>query len=60
MTPAELRSIGENLYGESWKHVLAEKMFVTPRCVRYWAAGERTIHPVFALRIRSLAAESAK
>ena len=56
MTAAELRSIGESLYGLRWKVRLAEELSVTPRCVRYWLAGERKLHPVFALRIRSLAA----
>jgi hypothetical protein len=59
LTPAELRSLGEKFYGPRWKHELAEKMFVTPRCVRYWATGECKIHPVFALRIRELGAERA-
>jgi hypothetical protein len=58
MTPDELRTLGEKLYGPHWKHAFAEKMFVTPRCVRYWAAGERKIHPVFEMRIRALAAEA--
>lgn len=60
MTPSELRSLGEKYFGPRWKFELAEKMFVTPRCVRYWLSGERKIHPVFAERIRALAAESAE
>lgn len=58
MTPIELQRIGKKLYGPRWKCILAGKLFVTPRCVRYWLAGERKIHPVFAHRIRALAAEA--
>jgi hypothetical protein len=61
MTPAELRDI---MKACGWTHQDLARLLPlrNPRCtrtIRYWLAGERKIHPVFAARIRSLAAESA-
>jgi hypothetical protein len=55
MTPAELRRIGERLFGERWQTKLARALPVTPRSVRYWLSGKHPIRPVIAARIRSLA-----
>ena len=58
MTPAELREIGEELYGRRWQTALARALPVTPRSVRHWLSGKHPIREVIANRIRSLAAES--
>jgi hypothetical protein len=55
VTPAELRAIGESLYGERWQSKLAAALPVTSRSVRYWLSGKRPIRPVIAARIRDLA-----
>ena len=54
MTPAELREIGEKLFGPRWQTPLARALPVSARTVRYWLAGKRAIRPVIAERIRSL------
>jgi hypothetical protein len=54
MTPAELRDIGEELYGPLWQSKLARAMPVSTRTIRYWLSGKRKIRPVIAARIRSL------
>ena len=54
MTPAELRKIGEQLYGPRWQSKLARALPVSPRTVRYWLSGKRAIRPMVAERIRSL------
>lgn len=59
MTPAELRSIGEKLYGPCWQTPLARALPVATRTIRYWLAGKRAIRPLVAERIRSLAAQKA-
>jgi DNA-binding transcriptional regulator YiaG len=57
MTPAELRRIGEELYGPLWQTKLARALPVSPRTVRYWLSGKRRIRPVIAERIRGLSSE---
>jgi hypothetical protein len=54
MTPAELRSIGEKLYGPRWQTPLANTLPVNVRTVRAWLSGKRKMRPVVAERIRSL------
>lgn len=54
MTPSELRSIGERLYGPRWQSKLARALPVSPRSVRYWLSGKHQIRPVIAERIRAL------
>lgn len=54
MTPAELRTIGEKLYGKRWQTKLAKALPVSARSVRYWLSGKHQIRPVIAKRIRSL------
>jgi hypothetical protein len=58
MTPAELRTHGERLFGSRWQTKLARALPVTPRSVRHWLSGKHPIRPVIAARIRSLAAEA--
>jgi hypothetical protein len=55
MTSAELREIGERLYGPEWKAKMARALPVTTRTIRFWLAGDREIRPVIAERIKSLA-----
>jgi len=54
MTPAELRSIGESLYGDHWQSKLAREGPANVRTVRRWLRGERRISPMAEARIRSL------
>jgi hypothetical protein len=54
MIPAELREIGEQLYGPRWQTKLARALPVNVRSVRRWLSGERNIRPVIAERIRGL------
>lgn len=57
MTPAELRDIGERLYGPRWQTKLARALPMSPRTVRYWLSGKRRLRPVIAERIRGLSSE---
>lgn len=41
MTPAQLKTIGEALYGTNWQSALAREIGVNDRTVRYWADGTR-------------------
>jgi hypothetical protein len=54
MTPAELRTIGESLYGPRWQTKLARALPVNPRTVRRWLAGKTKIRQLVAERIKSL------
>lgn len=40
MTPADLRTVGEALYGERWQAPLADALGVNRRTVQRWAAGD--------------------
>lgn len=57
MAPAELRSIGEKLYGPRWQTKLARALPVSTRTIRYWLSGKRAVRPVIAERIRALASD---
>lgn len=57
MTPIELRSHGERLYGSRWQTKLARALPVSPRTVRAWLSGKRKLRPVIAERIRQLNAD---
>ena len=54
MTPDELRSIGEALYGKHWQTPMAEALPCETRTIRHWLAGTRKIQPMVEARIRSL------
>lgn len=43
MTPAELRTIGERLYGPRWQTQLARALVRDTRTVRRWLAGKSPI-----------------
>jgi hypothetical protein len=58
MTPTDLRTIGERLYGPRWQTKLARALPVNPRTVRRWLSGERQIRPLVAERIRAMAADN--
>lgn len=57
MTPVELRSLGERLFGPRWQTKLARALPVSTRTVRFWLSGKRRIRPVIAERIRELSSE---
>ena len=59
MTPTELRTIGEALYGPRWQTSLADDLGVAGRTVRYWLSGDRTISAGVAADIRALAEQRA-
>ena len=44
MTPDELRSTGESLFGQHWQTPLAKALDVDPRSVRYWLSGKHKIN----------------
>lgn len=58
MTPAELRKIGEDLFGPRWQFELARALPVSTRAIRYWLSGDRRIRPVIAERIKSLTGDA--
>jgi hypothetical protein len=43
LTPADLRRIGEALYGERWQTPLAGDLDVSDRTIRRWLDGSRAI-----------------
>ena len=43
MTPKQLKSAGEALYGPRWQSALARRLGVDDRTVRRWLAGDREI-----------------
>jgi hypothetical protein len=57
MTPAELRKIGEALYGKRWQTKFAARIKVDPRTVRRWLSGDRKIRPQVEAHIRTLRPE---
>jgi pyocin large subunit-like protein len=59
MTPAELRAIGEALYGPVWQTKLARVVPANVRTVRRWLSGKSPVRPVVAARIRALVKECA-
>lgn len=55
MTPDELRSAGQALYGRwGWQTRLAEALNVTPRTVRSWVSGDTEISGPVELAIQYL------
>jgi DNA-binding transcriptional regulator YiaG len=40
LTPRDLRTVGEALFGERWQSALAEALSVNDRTVRRWVAGD--------------------
>lgn len=56
MTPDELRTAGEALYGPRWQCQLARTLGVNDRSVRRWLTGELVVPVAVALAIRGLLA----
>lgn len=56
MSPAEIREIGERLYGPRWQSKLARALGVSTRSVRYWLSGKHRIREPMAKLIRLLQA----
>lgn len=54
MTPRELRTIGQSLFGKEWQTALAKALPMSPRSVRDWKSGKTKIREVIANRIRDL------
>lgn len=57
MSPSQLRTAGEALYGPRWQRQLAIDLGVADRTVRRWLAGRFNIPPDLPGRIRALAQE---
>ena len=55
MTPAELRALGAK-HGRGWQARLARELPMNARTVRRWKAGETTMHPAIAARVRHVVA----
>jgi hypothetical protein len=55
MTPTELASAGELIYGPRWRSALAQALNRTSRTIRYYERGERRIPADFAARVRAMA-----
>lgn len=58
MTPAELRRIGEQLYGQRWKSALARELGRHKTTLWRWSHGIEVIPAVVADRLRVLQAEA--
>jgi DNA-binding transcriptional regulator YiaG len=43
LTPEQLATCGQTLYGEQWQSALARRIGVDARTVRKWLAGDRAI-----------------
>jgi DNA-binding transcriptional regulator YdaS (Cro superfamily) len=52
VTPAELKEIGERLYGYGWQTRLAERLGVDGSTVRRWVSGKSPIPGPAAAAIR--------
>ena len=57
MTPEELRSVGQAIYGKRWQTKLAEALPVSTRSIRYWLKGIHKINERTARQIRALLPE---
>ena len=55
MTAGELSTLGRYIYGEKWAAPLAGDLGVSPRMVRYWAAGAWPMRQRHAIRLIELA-----
>jgi len=55
MTPTELRTIGEALWGERWQTSLAQAVGVSSRTVRRWLAGSWPVPVEIQAALGSLA-----
>lgn len=54
MTPAELQTLGGELFGHRWKSALAREIGLTYRQMLRYSNGEATIPKVVAVAVRSL------
>jgi hypothetical protein len=57
MTPDELRSIGEKLYGKRWQTKMAKALPISTRMIRYWLKSTYRINERTARQIKSLRSE---
>jgi hypothetical protein len=58
LTPAELRKIGERLYGVRWQTKLARALPLSTRTIRSWLTSKRKIRPLVVERIRAMVAHN--
>ncbi len=59
MTSAELRTIGEKLYGKRWQTKMAEALPISTRSIRNWLQGVHKINERTARQIRALGKKKA-
>ena len=55
MTAADLRALGEALYGSRWKSELARALGIHLSTLRNWTSGHQRVPPARVLEIRALA-----
>jgi hypothetical protein len=58
MTPAEMTSICETLYGPRWQPILARELVREPRTIRRWKSGESPIPKAVARWLEEKVARS--
>lgn len=58
LTPADLRRIGEAMHGPEWQTPLARDLGISPRAMRYYAAGERAFPSKHLPKLRALVSAS--
>lgn len=59
MTQAELRKLGEKVYGPGWQSKLARAIPVNSRTVRRWVSGKSKVPAAVALLLREKAKMSS-
>lgn len=60
MTPADLRTYGEALFGPRWQSDMARALSVSDRTIRYWLAGNKPLPDGVHHDIQRLIAERRK
>jgi hypothetical protein len=60
LTPDELATIGQYLFGARWRPPLARALNVSPRAVHFWASGHEPIPNRRAAQIAAVPAQRAE
>lgn len=54
MTPSELKTAGERLYGPKWRQPLAARLGVNIATLRRWTSGKKPIRATAALAVEGM------